>query len=74
MGVYAKGFIDFGGTFSELEFSDAQAQRRDIHSAYLDMFNRNRSQILLTPTLGCEAFQHGTTSPQSIGSQAITYP
>jgi Asp-tRNA(Asn)/Glu-tRNA(Gln) amidotransferase A subunit family amidase len=74
IGVYAKGFIDFGGTFSELEFSDAQAQRRSIHSAYLEMFNRSRSQILLTPTLGCEAFPHGTTYPQSIGSQAITYP
>lgn len=74
MGDYAKGFIDFGSTFSEEELADIQLQRSKIHDAYIDLFKRNRSEILLTPTLGCEAFTHGTTYPKTIGTQAITYP
>ncbi len=74
MGRRAREFIDLGSTFTEHELADAQIQRTQIHDAYMALFKRNRSEVLLSPTLGCEAFTHDTTYPQSIGSQAITHP
>jgi len=69
-----KEFIDFGGSFTETDYEDAQLDRVRIHNAYLEMFRRNRTSILVTPTLGCEAFPHGTTYPAMIESTEITYP
>ncbi len=74
MGDYAQGFIEFGGSFTETDYEDAQADRVRIHDAYLELFRRNRSSILVTPSLGCEAFAHGTTYPATIESTEITYP
>ncbi len=74
IGDHARGFIDFGSTFNEDDFADAQQRRTEIHDTYMDMFRRNRSSILVTPTLGCEAFRHGTIHPLSLGTREITYP
>jgi Asp-tRNA(Asn)/Glu-tRNA(Gln) amidotransferase A subunit family amidase len=45
--------------------------RESIHRAYVDLFARTGAAALLTPTLGCEAFAHGTTHPDEIGGTAI---
>ncbi len=74
VGSHARGFIDFGSTFNQSDFDDAQARRVDIHDAYLALFKRNNSSILLTPTLGCEAFPHGTTYPITMEGKPITFP
>ncbi len=74
MGLHAREFIKFGGTFSQYDFEDAQLRRVHIHDAYMEMFKRNRSTILITPTLGCEAFHHGNTYPTTIGTRPIEHP
>ena len=74
IGSTARAFIEFGSEFTESDFEDAQEHRTKVHDAYIDMFKRNRSAILLTPTLGCEAFDHGSIHPLKIGSTEITFP
>ncbi len=74
MGEHARAFIDLGGSFTEADYENAQTQRVQVHDAYMEMFHRNGSSLLITPTLGCEAFQHGTTHPALIESKPITYP
>jgi Asp-tRNA(Asn)/Glu-tRNA(Gln) amidotransferase A subunit family amidase len=74
LGLYAQEFIKFGGNISDLDIEDAQLHRVRIHDAYVEMFRQNRTSIIVTPTLGCEAFSHGMTHPASIGATPITYP
>jgi Asp-tRNA(Asn)/Glu-tRNA(Gln) amidotransferase A subunit family amidase len=38
------------------------------------MFARQRARILITPTLGCEAFPHGTIHPHKIDDTHIELP
>ena len=71
---YANSFIQFGSTFSELEIADANAYRRVIDQAYTTMFDRQRCNILITPTLGCEAFSSQLGHPLMIEGREITYP
>ena len=74
LGEVAKGFIDFGEQFSAEEFAEAQAHRDVIRKHYTKMFARHRSSILITPTLGCEAFPHGTIHPKKIDDTHIELP
>ena len=74
LGLYAREFIRFGGGFDDDAIADAQAHCRQILDAYLDMFRRNRSTILLTPTLGCEAFPAHRYHPRTIGEKLIELP
>ncbi|MFT7555252.1 MAG: Asp-tRNA(Asn)/Glu-tRNA(Gln) amidotransferase A subunit family amidase [Planctomycetota bacterium] len=74
MGVVAQAFIEFGDTFSEEDFDEAQVYRQVIRDHYKEMFKRNRSNILITPTLGCEAFSHGSIHPHSIDGNPIEAP
>ncbi|MEM7562684.1 MAG: amidase [Pseudomonadota bacterium] len=74
LGEVAKGFIDFGEQFSASDFEEAQAYREVIRQHYIDLFERNRSKILITPTLGCEAFPHGSIHPEKIGKTKIKMP
>jgi Asp-tRNA(Asn)/Glu-tRNA(Gln) amidotransferase A subunit family amidase len=74
LGEVAKGFIDFGEQFSEQQFEDAQAHRDVIRQHYADMFERHGARILITPTLGCEAFPHGTIHPDKIDETHIELP
>ena len=74
MGEHAREFIKLGGTFTAEDHEDAQIQKMKIHDVYMEMFRRNRRNLLITPTLGCAAFQHDTTHPAIIESKPITYP
>jgi Asp-tRNA(Asn)/Glu-tRNA(Gln) amidotransferase A subunit family amidase len=74
IGEVAQGFIDFGAHFSQEQFDEAQEYRGTIRKAYDDMFERNGSTILITPTLGCEAFPHGSIHPHQIADTTIEMP
>ncbi len=66
--------MEFGLSLTDKEFEAAETHRLTIKKAYLDMFERTGSSIFITPTLGCEAFEHGTRHPKSIESTMISYP
>ena len=74
LGEVAKGFIDFGEQFSAEDFDEAQAHRDVIRQHYNALFERHGSRILLTPSLGCEAFPHGTIHPRKIDDTHIELP
>ena len=74
LGEVAKGFIDFGEQFSAEEFDTAQAHRKVIRRHYAKMFARHNAGILVTPTLGCEAFPHGSIHPHKIDDTHIELP
>ena len=74
VGEVAKGFLDFGEQFSAEDFEEAQAHREVIRQHYSDMFARHGARILITPTLGCEAFPHGTIHPEKIDDTRIEFP
>jgi Asp-tRNA(Asn)/Glu-tRNA(Gln) amidotransferase A subunit family amidase len=74
LGEVAKGFIDFGEQFSAADFDEAQDHRNVIREHYSKLFARHGSRILLTPTLGCEAFPHGTIHPHKIDDTHIELP
>jgi Asp-tRNA(Asn)/Glu-tRNA(Gln) amidotransferase A subunit family amidase len=70
----AEHFLEFGNHVSAAEYIHAQFERDRIHDAYVEMFRRTRAHALLTPTLGCEAFPHGSVHPASIGGVPIGLP
>ncbi len=74
LGEVARGFIDFGEQFSAEDFAEAQAHRKVIREHYAQMFDRHGARILITPTLGCEAFPHGTIHPEKIDDTHIELP
>ena len=74
IGEVAQGFIDFGAQFTQQQFDEAQAYRENIRLAYDDLFKRNDAAILITPTLGCEAFPHGSIHPHEIDNTPIEMP
>ena len=74
LGEVARGFIDFGEQFSATDFEKAQERRAVIRQHYEEMFERNNARILITPTLGCEAFPHGSIHPHKIDDTEIAMP
>jgi Asp-tRNA(Asn)/Glu-tRNA(Gln) amidotransferase A subunit family amidase len=68
------GAMIFGSSLSEEEFQAAEKYRQTIRDAYAAMFERAGTSIILTPALGCEAFEHGQHFPPVIGSTTITDP
>jgi predicted choloylglycine hydrolase len=55
-------------------YIQAQMRREHIHRAYADLFTRTGAAVLLTPTLGCEAFPVDRSFPETIGGVAIDPP
>ncbi len=74
IGSYANEFIKFGSTFSTEDILDAEHHARSVHECYMKMFERHQSNILITPTLGCEAFNKSQKFPYNIDGVKITYP
>ncbi len=68
----AAHFLEFGGRVTADEYEEAQARRARIGWSYAAMYERTGATVLLTPTLGCEAFGHGTTHPDRIGDEPIS--
>jgi Asp-tRNA(Asn)/Glu-tRNA(Gln) amidotransferase A subunit family amidase len=67
----AAHFLEFGGRLTADDYAAAQAERPRIRAAYEAMFDRTGASVLLTPTLGLEAFPHGSTHPGAIGGEPI---
>ena len=74
LGAYASEFIRFGSRFSDEDIVDAQSHCRRIFESYQAMYARNQCNILVTPTMGCEAFPGHRTHPDRIGEEDINYP
>jgi len=66
--------LELGETFTAREYADALLARERIHAAYADLFARTGASALLTPALGCEAFEHGRVKPDAIGGVPVTAP
>jgi Asp-tRNA(Asn)/Glu-tRNA(Gln) amidotransferase A subunit family amidase len=67
-------FLEWGEQISAGHYIEAQFARDRIFRAYADLFARTGAVALLTPTVGCEAFPHGTHHPETIGDVAIGPP
>jgi Asp-tRNA(Asn)/Glu-tRNA(Gln) amidotransferase A subunit family amidase len=74
VGAEALRFMGYGEHVTTGQYVQAQTQRERIHRAYVDLFARTGASVLLTPALGCEAFEHGARHPAAIGGQPIEYP
>jgi Asp-tRNA(Asn)/Glu-tRNA(Gln) amidotransferase A subunit family amidase len=74
IGDAATAFLAFGAQLGQQNFDEAHEYRDVIRSAYDALFERSSSRILITPTLGCEAFPHGTIHPLRIADTAIEMP
>lgn len=73
-GPYAQEFMRFGSQFSTDQVAVAQTHVRQVLDAYITMFRRNQATILITPTLGCEAFEKHRTHPRHVGERSIRLP
>jgi Asp-tRNA(Asn)/Glu-tRNA(Gln) amidotransferase A subunit family amidase len=74
IGEDARRFIGYGEHVTTGEYVQAQLMRERIHRAYVELFDRTGASVLLTPTLGCEAFEHGAAHPSEIGGTPIAPP
>ena len=74
LGEVARGFIDFGERFTAADFERAQGRRAIIRRHYETLFAHHDAHILITPTLGCEAFPHGSIHPHKIDDTEISMP
>jgi Asp-tRNA(Asn)/Glu-tRNA(Gln) amidotransferase A subunit family amidase len=71
LGSGAVDFIEAGSHITVEQYIEAQFARERIHRAYVDLFERTGATVLLTPTLGCEAFPHGKRHPDTIGGVPV---
>ena len=74
IGEIARELLAFGSAFGIDDFVAAQHARERIHRSYQELFERSGASVLLTPTLGCEAFGHGRRWPERIGNTEIEPP
>jgi amidase len=74
LGEDARRFMSHGEQVTTELYVQAHLARERIHRAYVDLFERTDASVLLTPTLGCEAFRHGAKYPAEIGGTPIESP
>ncbi|MDA0164954.1 amidase [Solirubrobacter ginsenosidimutans] len=74
LGEAAAEFMAHGGRVTREQYVSAQMAREPIHRAYVDLFDRSGASVLLTPTLGLEAFAHGSAHPRRVGGVPIEAP
>jgi Asp-tRNA(Asn)/Glu-tRNA(Gln) amidotransferase A subunit family amidase len=70
----AADFLAFGRTIEAGHYVHATFARDPVNRAYADLLARHDAAALLTPTLGCEAFEHGLRHPEQIGGVEIEAP
>ncbi|MDQ6773663.1 MAG: amidase [Candidatus Dormibacteraeota bacterium] len=70
----AREYLAFGESVTARDYILAQFDRERIHRGYADLFQRTGAHVLLTPTLGCEAFPHGQRYPDTIGGAPVERP
>jgi aspartyl-tRNA(Asn)/glutamyl-tRNA(Gln) amidotransferase subunit A len=64
LGPYAREFLQAGDAVTAEQYIQAQIHREHIHRAYAELFER--SGLLLTPTVGCEAFDGALAAPPAV--------
>jgi Asp-tRNA(Asn)/Glu-tRNA(Gln) amidotransferase A subunit family amidase len=64
LGPYANAFLEAGDAVTTDVYVGAQIEREHIHHAYACLFER--SGLLLTPTVGCEAFDGTLAAPPTV--------
>jgi Asp-tRNA(Asn)/Glu-tRNA(Gln) amidotransferase A subunit family amidase len=64
LGPYARSFLQAGDAVTAEQYIRAQIHREEIHRAYAELFER--SGLLLTPTVGCEAFDGALAAPPTV--------
>ena len=74
VGADARRFIGHGDHVTTGDYVQANTARERIHRAYAELFSRTGASVLLTPAVGCEAFEHGATHPSEIGGVPIDEP
>jgi Asp-tRNA(Asn)/Glu-tRNA(Gln) amidotransferase A subunit family amidase len=74
IGEDALNFMGFGEHVTAGQYVQAHAVREQINQAYVDLFARTAASVLLTPTVGCEAFEHGAFHPAEVGGMRIGAP
>jgi Asp-tRNA(Asn)/Glu-tRNA(Gln) amidotransferase A subunit family amidase len=74
LGTDAVEFLLAGGQVTAEQYVRAQFAREEIHRAYANLFARTGATVLLTPTLGCEAFPYGQRHPDTIGGVPVELP
>jgi amidase len=74
VGNAARAFMRYGEHVTTAQNVQAHVERERIHRAYVDLLDRTDAQVLLTPTLGCEAFAHGAAHPDAIDGTPIEPP
>jgi Asp-tRNA(Asn)/Glu-tRNA(Gln) amidotransferase A subunit family amidase len=74
LGAAAAEFMAHGGRVTAEQYVRAEMAREPIHRAYADLFDRSGASVLITPTLGLEAFAHGLAYPPDIGGVPIEPP
>lgn len=74
LGQVTRDILAFGEQFGDDDFARAQAHRRELAASYERLFARAGTTLLVTPTLGCEAFGHGRLWPERIGDTSIELP
>jgi len=74
VGADALRFMSHGEQVTTGRYVQAEMWRERIHRAYIDLFDRTGASVLLSPTLGCEAFGHGVRHPAEIGGAPIEPP
>ncbi len=67
-------FLGAGELVTAAQYVRAQMERERIHRAYVDLLARTGAQVLLTPTIGCEAFPADRAFPEAIGGVEIDPP
>jgi Asp-tRNA(Asn)/Glu-tRNA(Gln) amidotransferase A subunit family amidase len=67
-------FLEFGSTITLADYQWAQRQRDQVNDAYVDLLRRHHATALVTPTLGCEAFESTRRYPAVIGGVPIALP
>ena len=71
---WAAAYLAAGGSVGIEDYVRAQFAREGIHRAYADLFERTGASVLLTPTVGCEAFGLGVRHPVSVGGVPVELP
>ena len=67
-------FLAAGARVTAAQYIRAQMAREHIHRAYVELLARAGASALLTPTMGCEAFELDRAYPEAIGDVPIDPP
>jgi Asp-tRNA(Asn)/Glu-tRNA(Gln) amidotransferase A subunit family amidase len=72
--VPAREMLEFGRDITDEDVAAAEAHRPLVAAAHDLLLDRHGAAALLTPTVGCTAFEHGRRYPSTLGGADIEPP